>query len=128
MDNATFKTEFKKRLYRFTLSLIEFIDALPNNNVSRRLGDQLLRSGTSIIANFVEGQAGSSKKDFTNFMNISLKSANETKLWISLLKDSKKADSETAYILLKEVIEIANILGSIVVNSRKKKIIENMSH
>ncbi len=74
MDNATFKTEFKKRLYRFTLSLIEFIDSLPNNNVSRRLGDQLLRSGTSIIANFVEGQAGSSKKDFTNFMNIALKS------------------------------------------------------
>ncbi len=55
-------------------------------------------------------------------MNISLKSANETKLWISLLKDSKKADNVTADILLKEVIEIANILGSIVVNSRKKKI------
>ena len=121
MDNSTFKTEFKKRLYRFTLLLIEFIDSLPSNNVSRRLGDQLLRSGTSIIANFVEGQAGSSKKDFTNYMNIALKSANETKLWISLLKDSKRADNATADVLLKKTIEIANILGSIVVNSRKKK-------
>jgi four helix bundle protein len=121
MDNLTFKTEFKKRLYRFTLSLIEFIDLFPNNNVCRRLGDQLLRSGTSFIANFVEGQAGSSKKDFTNFMNIALKSANETKLRISLLKDSKKADNDAADVLLKESVEIANILGSIVVNSRKKK-------
>lgn len=56
------KTEFKKRLYDFTLKLIEFIDSLPNDNVSRRIGDQLLRSGTSIIGNYIEGQASSSKK------------------------------------------------------------------
>ena len=75
-DKVKFKKEFKKRLYTFTLKLIEFIDELPKDNVSRRLGDQLLRSGTSIIANYIEGQAASSKKDFTNYFNISLKSAN----------------------------------------------------
>ena len=45
--------------------LIKFLDKLPDDNVSRRIGDQLLRSGTSIIGNFIEGQAASSKKDFT---------------------------------------------------------------
>jgi four helix bundle protein len=45
------KKEFKRRLYNFTLKLIEFINKLPNDNVSKRIGDQLLRSGTSIIIN-----------------------------------------------------------------------------
>jgi len=70
-DKARIKKGFKKRLYTFTLRLIEFLDKLPNDNVSRRIGDQLLRSGTSIIGNYIEGQAASSKKDFTNYFNTS---------------------------------------------------------
>ena len=42
-DKSRFKIEFKKRLYTFTLKLIEFLDKLPKDNVSRRIGDQLLR-------------------------------------------------------------------------------------
>jgi len=61
--NENFKIEFKKRLYSFTLRLIEFIDKLPKDNTSKRLGDQLLRSGTSIIANYIEAQSSSSKKE-----------------------------------------------------------------
>jgi len=45
---SDFKEKFKQRLYNFTLRLIEFLDKLPKDNVSRRIGDQLLRSGTSI--------------------------------------------------------------------------------
>ena len=48
-NRAKFKNEFKKRLYNFTLKLIEFLDRLPKDNVSKRIGDQLLRSGTGII-------------------------------------------------------------------------------
>jgi len=66
-DRSKFKKDFKKRLYTFTLRLIEFLDKLPNDNVSRRIGDQPLRSGTSIIGNYIEGQAASSKRDFTNY-------------------------------------------------------------
>jgi len=110
-DNAKFKKEFKRRLYDFALRLIEFLDKLPNDNVSRRLGDQLLRSGTSIVANYVEGQPASSKKDFTNFFNISLKSANESKLWLALLRDSNRARPEEVVWFLNELKEIANIFA-----------------
>jgi len=51
-----FKEKFKQRLYNFTLKLIEFLDYLPKDSVSRRIGDQLLRSGTSILGNYIEGQ------------------------------------------------------------------------
>ena len=120
-DKAKFKYEFKQRLYCFTLKLIGFLDKLPQDNVSRRIGDQLLRSGTSIIGNYVEGQAASSKKDFTNFFNTSLKSANESKLWLSLLKDTRRAKAEDIGWLSKELDEIGNIFASSILTLKGKK-------
>ncbi len=119
--NREFKLEFKKRLYKFVLEIVALLDTLQTDNVSRRLSDQLLRSSTSIIANFVEGQAGSSRKDFVKFMEISLKSANESKLWLSLLKDTNRAPTERVEFLLRELSEIANIFGSIVLTAKGKR-------
>jgi len=120
-DKLKFKKEFKKRLYGFTLKLIEFLDKLPNDNVSQRIGDQLLRSGTSIIGNYIEGQAASSKRDFTNYFNTSLKSANESKLWLALLRDSGRAKAEEVSWFLNELDEIAKIFGSSILTLKGKK-------
>lgn len=120
-DKAKFKKQFKKRLYDFTLRLIEFLDKLPNDNVSRRIGDQLLRSATSIIANYVEGQSASSKKDFTNYFNTSLKSANESKLWLALLRDSKRVKTEDVQWFLDELNEVSSIFGSSILTLKGRK-------
>jgi len=120
-DKEKIKKEFKQRLYKFTLKLIEFLDKLPGDNVSRRIGDQLLRSGTSIISNYIEGQAASSKKDFINYFNTSLKSANESKLWLALLRDSKRAKAKDVSWFLKELDEIANIFASSILTLKGKK-------
>ena len=101
--------------------MIEFLDKLPKDNVSKRLGDQLLRSGTSVIANYIEGQSASSKKDFINYFNISLKSSNESKLWLSLLKDTKRASSNDTKWLMAELIEISNILASSILTMMGKR-------
>ena len=116
-----FKQEFKKRLYSFVLNIIEFIDHLPNDNVARRIGDQLLRSGTSILGNYIEGQSASSKKDFINFFTTSLKSSNESKIWLMLLRDSKRSSSEDADWFIKEVSEIASIFASSILTLKGKK-------
>ena len=120
-DKLKFKKDFKKRLYTFTLRLVEFLDKLPNDNVSKRIGDQLLRSGTSIIGNYIEGQAASSKKDFTNYFNTSLKSANESKLWLALLRDSGRAKAEDVSWFLGELDEISNIFASSILTLKGKK-------
>lgn len=120
-DKSNFKNEFKKRLYNFTLRLIKFLDSLPNDSVSRRIGDQLLRSGTSILGNYIEGQAASSKKDFTNFFNTSLKSANESKLWFALLRDSKRTKPGRVNWFLKELDEIAKIFASSILTLKRRK-------
>jgi four helix bundle protein len=80
-----------------------------------------LRSGTSIGANYIEAQASSSKRDFINFFHYSLKSANETKFWLALLKDSGKADPQESKRLLDTLTEIANILASSLLTLKGKK-------
>ena len=120
-DSVKFKIEFKKRLYAWVLKLIKFIDKLPKNSVCDVLGKQLLRSGTSILANYVEANSASSKKDFINFFTYSLKSANESKVWLTLLRDTKKGNINELQWLLKELIEIANIIASSVLTLKNKK-------
>ena len=119
-DKSKFKMEFKKRLYSFVLRLVKFIDGLPRSPVSDVMGKQLLRSGTSILANYIEANSASSKKDFINFFTHSLKSANESKVWICLLKDTQKGDKQELEYLLKELMEIANIIASSIITLKGK--------
>jgi len=120
-NKAKFRNEFKQRLYKFTLKLVEFLDKLPKDNISKRIGDQLLRSGTSIIGNYIEGQAASGRKEFTNFFNTSLKSANESKLWFALLRDSKRTTPKEVGWFLNELDEIANVFASSILTLKGKK-------
>ena len=120
-DSVKFKNEFKKRLYGWVLRLIKFIDKLPKDSVCNVLGKQLLRSGTSILANYIEANSASSKKDFINFFTYALKSANESKVWLTLLKDTNKGDNNELTWLLKELIEIANILASSILTLKGRK-------
>jgi four helix bundle protein len=117
------KKEFKRRLYDFVLKLIKFIDGLPKDNVSRRIGDQLLRSGTSILGNYIEAQSSSSKKEFVNYFNISLRSANESKMWVALLRDSNRAKAESVQWFLGELDELARILASSILTAKGKRAI-----
>ena len=120
-DKAKFKNEFKKRLYQWVLRLIKFIDKLPKDSVCNVMGKQLLRSGTSILANYVEANSASSKKDFINFFTYSLKSSNESKVWISLLRDTNKGDKNELKWLLEELLEISNVIASSILTLKGKK-------
>ncbi|MFW6105248.1 MAG: four helix bundle protein [Chloroflexota bacterium] len=123
MQNAKlkFKEEFRRRVYQFALDVIGFIGQPPKEQTSRIIGDQLLRSGTSIGANVAEAQGAVSKKDYANYFAHALKSANETKFWLSLLQDSGKSQKELSDKLLKEVTEIANVLATSILTLKGKK-------
>ena len=120
-DSAKFKNEFKKRLYQWVLRLIKFIDKLPQDSVCQVMGKQLLRSGTSILANYIEANSASSKKDFINFFTHSLKSANESKVWLCLLRDTSKEEKNKLEWLLTESLEISNVLASSILTMKGKR-------
>ena len=120
--NSKFKVDIKKRAYLYALELIKLIDELNQRDLSvTAIARQLLRSGTSIRANVIEAQASSTKKEFTNFLNHALKSANETKFWLALLRHSGKAERETVDTLLTETKELANILASSILTLKGKR-------
>ncbi len=116
---GNFKNEFKKRLYDFVLRLLKFIESLPKDQITPIISKQVIRSGTSILANYVEGQSASSKKDFINFLTHSLKSSNETDIWLMLLKDTNKGNKNELQWLLAEVLEISKILARSIITSKK---------
>lgn len=121
-DREKFKNAFKKRLYTFVLRLIKFIGNLDMRDpVCRVIGDQLTRSGTGILGTYIEGQSASSRRDFTNFFNHSLKSTNESKVWLALLRDSGKCNVDEANWLLKELEEISKILASSILTLKGRK-------
>lgn len=118
-----FKTgefDLKKRTYNYALAVIRLLETLPQDNASQVMTKQLLRSATSIGANIIEAQASSSKRDFANFFNYSLKSANESKFWLGLLKDSGKLKGEEISRLLDETNQIAKILAKSLITIREK--------
>jgi len=121
MNNQEFKRQPIERSKSFSLEIWNFLDTLPKNSFSLVIiAKQLLRSATSIGANIIEAQASSSKKDFINFLHHALKSANETRYWLELLLESGKVDNKNNY-LLKEAIELSNILGSIILSLKGRK-------
>lgn len=114
------KSDLKLRCYSFGLEIINYLETLPNKNACWVIADQLLRSSTSIGANLFEARAASSRREFKKFLEISLKSANETKYWLGLLKDSHLAEVDKSNCLLVEVTEIANMLAASVIKLKTK--------
>jgi len=119
------KREFKIRLYKYIIRLLRFLHKIPYDGVVNELRKQLIRSGTSIGANYFEAEAASSKKDFQNYFHISLKSANESKFWLGILLDSNFLSQNLileAKILLQETKEIANILAASLITMKNNNL------
>lgn len=115
------KDELKYRAYRFSVALVKFVSQLPNQRIYWVISDQLLRAGTSIGANIIEAQAASSKKDFIRFFEIALKSANETKYWLALLRDGTETPKDEVAMLLKEADELSRLLGASILTLKGKR-------
>jgi four helix bundle protein len=120
-DKSKFKNDFNKRLIRFSLNIIKFCKLLREDRNLWSIADQLIRSSTSIGANVIEAKSSSSKREYIKFFEIALKSANETKYWLIITKESSPKFAENAEQLLKEAEEISKILGAGVLTMKGKK-------
>ena len=79
--------EIKIRCYRFSLAVIRFLKTVDYSNLNSVVVKQLMRSATSIGANVVEARNSSSRQEFKRYYEIGLKSCNESKYWICILRD-----------------------------------------
>jgi len=120
-EEEKFKKDFIKRLIRFSIRIIAFTEKIRKNRNLYPVADQLIRSATSVGANVVEAKSSSSKRDYIRFFEIALKSANETKYWLILIKESASEFQDDAQELLEEAEEIAKIIGSSILTLKGKK-------
>lgn len=111
------------RAYAFSRTMIEFIELFVNKRINWCIIDQLIRSSTSIGANLIEAKSASSKRDFIKYYEIALKSANETKYWLCLLRDTRHLNNrELCSKLLKEAVEISNMIGAALLTLKNKNL------
>ena len=112
--------DIKERTFAFALEIVRLCRTLDGKRgTARILGQQLLRSGTSIGANVEEAQAGQSQADFISKYNIALKEAREAIYWLRLLNASEECSDGSCETLSQEAGEITRIIGSIIVNTMK---------
>jgi four helix bundle protein len=116
--NKTFKQEFKKRCFHFSLAVLKIATTLRENRNNWILIDQLVRSATSIGANIVEGGNGTSKKEFVNYFQIAIKSASETLYWLALLREINSSRKTEIDKLIQECTEIKKIISTIILNTK----------
>ena len=103
------KKELEARTKRFALSTIEFVGKLPRGKVSDVIGYQLLKSGTSIGANYREANRAQSHDDFIHKLAICEKEAAETEYWLELAQEANLTTSTSSEELLREVRELLAI-------------------
>ena len=102
------------------MAVINLVALIPNTISGRVIGNQLLRSVTSIGANLIEGGASSSRLEFKKFQEIALKSGNETVYWLNLLIDSLLVSEDKVTALLDEAEQICRMIASGVIKLKSK--------
>ena len=120
-DKSNFKNQFDQRLVSFSISILKFSQKNKQDQFLNPVFIQLIRSSTSVGANVFEAKSASSKREYTHYFQIALKSANETKYWLTILGKSSTSLTQEARSLYKEADEISRIIASSILTLKGKK-------
>ena len=113
------RDELRNRTKEFALRIVRLVAALPNDRFGDVLGRQLLKSGTSIGANYREALRASSRKHFLSIIQISLREADETLYWLELLSESGIMKADRLRDLINECNELIAIFSSTVKSTKQ---------
>jgi four helix bundle protein len=103
------ENDLKKRTKQFGLRVIRLVESLPSGQTAQTIGNQLLRSGMSVGANYRAVCRGRSKADFVAKACISLEEADECLYWIEMLQEAGIVPVERLKDLIKEADELVAI-------------------
>src|SRR5688572_1005726 len=118
------KTDLERRTKTFALRTIELVERLPKRKSAAILGYQLLKSGTSVGANYREANRAESHDDFIHKIGIVEKEASEPEYWLELLKEAglgNPDDTERLLVECRELIAIFTAIGKTAKTRRRVK-------
>jgi four helix bundle protein len=113
------KYDLEERLLNFTASVVRLADSLPNTKAGNHIAGQLLRCGTSPLANHGEVEAAESRKDFLHKLRICLKELRETWRWLRLVGRLELSQGDQFRAALTEVEELIRIFAASVRTTEK---------
>jgi four helix bundle protein len=113
------KYDLEDRLLNFTASIVQLADSLPNTKAGNHIAGQLLRCGTSPLANHGEVEAAESRKDFLHKLRICLKELRETWRWLRLIGRLELVEIAGLKSALTEVEELIRIFAASVRTTEK---------
>ena len=109
------------RTKRFALQVIELFSTMPPSPVAQVLGRQMLRSGTSVGAQYREAMRGKSRADFVSKMEGSLQEIEETRYWLELLLESGTQTGEKIAPVKREADELVAMFVASVRTAKRNK-------
>lgn len=110
--------DLKDRTKKFALRIIKLVEALPNSRTGDVLGKQLLRSGTSVGANYRAACRARSDAEFRAKIGIVEEESDESAFWLELITDAGLMKAPLTNALLKEANELTAIMVSSIKTSR----------
>src|SRR5947209_2219342 len=114
-------SELKERTKQFALRVMRLVDALPNTPKGRAIASQLVRSGTSIAANYRAACRGRSHAEFISKIGVVEEEADETILWLELIVEDKLLPEKKIAPLLKEANELTAIMAASYISASRNK-------
>ncbi len=115
------ENNLKDRTKKFALRIVTLVRTLPKDIVGQTFARQLIRSGTSVAANYRATQRARSKAEFIAKMGIVLEEADETVFWLEMLIETNLVSPEKLEPLLKEANEVTSIIVTSIQTARKNK-------
>lgn len=112
------ESDLKKRTKQFGLRIIRLVESLPSKQTARTIGNQLLRSGMSVGANYRAACRGRSKADFIAKAGISLEEADECLYWMEMLQEAGIIPADKLKDLMKEADELVAIFTASIKTAR----------
>ena len=113
------ENNIKDKTFKFAVRIIKLYQFLTTDKKEFVLSKQILRSGTSIGANYREADNAESKADFVHKLAISQKEADETIYWLELLKETKYINKKEFESIHQEAVEILKIIKTIIIKTKK---------
>jgi four helix bundle protein len=119
MENKS-PQDLRTRTSDFALRIVKLYSSLPKTTEAQVLGKQVLRSGTSVGANYREGHRAKSDSDIVNKFESVLQELDETDYWLDLLVRSGILSAQKAEALIKETNELIAIFTTVVTKIKKR--------
>lgn len=112
--------KLEERVEKFGEKIIDLAKKVKINITTEPIINQLIRSGTSVGANYFEANGASSRRDFINKVYISKKEVKETQHWLRMISRVEESIKVEARILYKEAQELGMIFSTIITKTKNK--------